>query len=96
MPKKISTRIVHKHDLEVNWLKATSFVPMQGELIIYDIEVDSSGNTLELPAGRTEPYIYERLKIGDGQSLVSALPFSTTNRSEIEAYINEVFLGGEW
>jgi hypothetical protein len=76
--KKLSTRIVHKHDLEANWLKATNFVPLQGELIIYDIEVDADGNTLELPEGRTEPYTYERSKIGDGKTVVSALPFSTT------------------
>ena len=41
MPEKqINTRIIHKHDLEVNWIKATNFVSKKGELIIYDIEVD--------------------------------------------------------
>lgn len=74
--KNIKTRIVHKHDTEANWLKST-FVPMQGEIIIYDIEVDKDGNTLELPEGRTTPYTYERFKIGDGKNLVSSddLPF---------------------
>jgi hypothetical protein len=74
VPRNISTRIIHKHDIEANWLKATGFVPMQGELIIYDIEVDASGNILELPSGRTEPYTYERFKIGDGKTVVSDLP----------------------
>lgn len=80
---KIFTRISQKHDLEVNWLKAENFVPMQGELIIYDIEVDADGNTLKnskgspmLPEGRTKPYTYERFKIGDGIKTITELPFA--------------------
>lgn len=82
--KTIKTRISQKHDLEVNWLKATGFVPMQGELIIYDIEIDAEGNTLTdesgkplLPESRQEPYTHERLKIGDGIRTVANLPFTT-------------------
>lgn len=82
MTRTISTRISQKHDLEINWLKAVHFIPMAGELIIYDLEIDAEGNTLtnsdgslKLPAGRTEPYTYERFKIGDGISTVNALPF---------------------
>ena len=84
MNKSIKTRIQNKHDLEVNWLQA-SFIPLPGELIVYDIEVDSTGNTLTkvvdgqqvllLPAGRTEPFTYERVKIGDGIHTVNELPF---------------------
>ena len=29
-----NTRIQHKHDVEANWLKATTFAPKAGELII--------------------------------------------------------------
>ena len=60
MEKEISGRIVLKHDLEENWLKATTFIPKQGEIIIYDID---------------ENYNYERLKIGNGTDIVSVLPF---------------------
>jgi hypothetical protein len=73
--REIFTRICNKHDLEVNWLNNPSFVPLQGELIIYDCEVDTDGNTLELPSNRAAPYTYERLKIGDGFTLVNDLPF---------------------
>lgn len=74
--KTIKSRIVHKHDLEAHWMRATSFVPLQGELIIYDIEIDADGNTLTLPEGRTTPYDYERFKIGDGITNVNELPFA--------------------
>lgn len=75
MIQTISTRIAHKHDLEVNWLVAVDFVPLQGELIIYDCEVDVDGSILDLPDYRSEPYTYERLKIGDGITAVNSLPF---------------------
>lgn len=63
--KNINSRIVHKHDVESNWNKAIAFIPKQGELIVYD--ADST-------------YSYERLKVGDGVTVVSSLPFvSSTN-----------------
>ena len=60
--RTIKTRIVQKHAVESDWLKAVNFIPKQGELIIYDIDND---------------YNYERIKIGDGTTLVSNLPFLT-------------------
>lgn len=77
--KTIKARIVNKHNTEKNWLEAgeAGFTPKQGELIVYDIEIDQDGNILELPEGRTEPYLYERTKIGDGITKVHELPFST-------------------
>ena len=60
--KHINSRIQHKHDIEANWLKATTFIPKQGELIIYDIDSN---------------FGYERVKIGDGITNVSTLPFIT-------------------
>ena len=57
--KILSTRIIHKHDLEANW-NLISFIPNQGEIIVYDID---------------ENYTYERIKIGDGVTDVKDLPF---------------------
>ena len=57
--KILSTRIIHKHDLEANW-NLISFIPNQGEIIVYDID---------------ENYTYERIKIGDGETDVKDLPF---------------------
>ncbi len=99
--KKIPTRIINKHDIEVNWLRNSNFVPLQGEIIIYDREIDSDGSTSELPSNRTVPYTYERAKIGDGYTAVNNLPFvgesSDLNTSAIEPKdddIPKVFING--
>ena len=34
--KNISSRIINKHDTEINWNKATNFIPKAGEIIVYD------------------------------------------------------------
>ena len=60
--KNISSRIIHKHDIEANWNKATNFIPKAGEIIIYD---------------KDETYDYERFKIGNGITTVTALPFGS-------------------
>lgn len=59
-------RIIHKHDIEENWKKAVNFIPKKGEFIIYDIDNN---------------YDYPRLKIGDGETIVSDLPFINDNKS---------------
>lgn len=80
--KHIQTRVIQKHDLEVNWHRNSSLlVPLKGELIIYDVEVDAEGNVFELPAHRTDPYTYERFKIGDGIHTVIELPFLNIDTS---------------
>ena len=60
--KTINGRIINKHDIEANWLKAENFVPKNGEIIIYDID---------------DSYDYTRIKIGDGTTVVNLLPFVT-------------------
>lgn len=68
--KNIKSRIVHKHDIEAHWNLATNFVPLQGEIIIYDID---------------ENYNYERFKIGDGKTNVNELPFANDGLATEEA-----------
>ena len=63
--KIIKGRLVQKHDTAENWSKATSFVPKQGEVIIYD---------------KDSTHSYERVKVGDGSTLVSSLPFIDDNK----------------
>ena len=60
--KIINTRIINKHAVESDWLKAVNFTPKQGELIVYD---------------KDSTYDYERFKIGDGITNINDLPFAT-------------------
>ncbi len=69
--KTLNTRIINKHALEADWLKATNFIPKQGELIVYD---------------RDANYSYERFKIGDGTTAVNQLPF-TNDLANLGIYI---------
>ena len=57
---EFKTRIIHKNDIEENWNKATTFIPMKGEIIVYNVD---------------ENYDYERIKVGDGLTTVINLPF---------------------
>ena len=65
--QNIKVRHIQKHDTEENWNKAVNFIPKQGEIIIYD--VDSN-------------YSYERMKVGDGTTLVSSLPFIDAQKQD--------------
>ena len=58
MSQTIKRRMTQKVDTTTNWEKATSFVPLKGEFIIYQDEGTA-----------------DRIKIGDGETLVNDLPF---------------------
>ena len=68
--KEIVSRIVHKHDTAANWENAKNFIPMKGEIIVYDIDTTHE---------------HERFKIGDGVTLVNDLPFQV-DISDFEDY----------
>jgi hypothetical protein len=56
----LKTRISHKIDIEENWNKATNFIPLKGEIIIYDVDANNENR---------------RIKIGDGVKNVIDLDF---------------------
>ena len=56
----VKSRVVHKMDTAEHWSKAVGFIPLRGEIIIYDSE------SLNKP---------HRFKIGDGIRAVTDLPF---------------------
>lgn len=60
MDKKFNARVQHKIDTQENWEKATNFIPLKGELIIYDIDANNASR---------------RIKIGDGITPVNDLEF---------------------
>ena len=53
-------RILLKNDSTENWNKATNFIPLLGEVIIYN-DAGEDGEA--------------RIKMGDGTTLVADLPF---------------------
>ena len=73
--RPLKTRIKNKHDIESNWKLATNFVPLNGEIIIYDED---------------DTHIYKRLKIGDGTTNVNSLKFFNANIEERLAAIEDV------
>lgn len=60
--KTINTRVINKHDVEANWNKAVNFVPLKGEIIVYE---------------KDDTHTTARFKIGDGTTKVTELPFSS-------------------
>lgn len=72
--KYLASRIAQKHDIEANWNKVVDFIPMRGEIIVYDIDAN---------------YDYERMKIGDGATTVVNLPFYLADEiNTIKAILN--------
>lgn len=65
MAKQINARIMTKHDVAENWEKATTFVPKEGEIIIYEVD------------GKTTASRVPRLKVGDGSNKINDLKFIT-------------------
>lgn len=79
-------RIQTKHDIAANWAKAINFVPLAGELIIYD-GILENGAYIETP----------KLKVGDGIHKVNDLPFieitssiESANKYKVEEEILEL------
>ena len=71
MSGTISTRIQLKRDTTQHWNEALGFIPLEGEIIIYNDyntvqkEVDGVIQNITVPA----------IKIGDGMAFVQDLPF---------------------
>lgn len=78
--KTIKTRIMHKHDIEENWLKAENFIPLEGEIIIYDIDGNNSS---------------PRIKIGDGENYISNLEFFSSGNEIISTETIDEICGTE-
>ena len=58
--RNITCTLISRHDSETNWVLAKDFIPRQGEIVIYDAD---------------QLHNYERIKVGDGKTVVGDLPF---------------------
>lgn len=79
--KTVKTRIVNKHDVETNWAKAVNFIPKKGEIIVYDED---------------DTHTCPRFKVGDGKTVVSALPFTTDVLGKTVFESDEFSAGAEY
>lgn len=70
---KLKARVVQKHATESEW-NSSELIPFQGEIVVYDID---------------ENYRYERMKIGDGVTLVKDLPFSSGSSQSVQPDWNQ-------
>lgn len=62
--RNLKSRIIHLHDTEANWNLKTDFIPKIGEFVVYDKDTN---------------FDYERVKIGDGTTILQNLPFILEN-----------------
>lgn len=83
--QEFKTRIKSKHDTTANWNNAVGFIPLSGEVIIYDdyktITVEENGQTVikNVPG----------IKIGSGNAYVQDLAFVDDElRDKLLAHIN--------
>ena len=79
-----NTRIQHKRDTGYNWSKATNFIPLSGELIIYTPDTNRDDTTY------TDYCDYYRFKLGDGTTKVNDLPFHIYSAAEIDEIISKI------
>ena len=75
--KTLNTRMQQKHDTQDNWEKALNFIPMAGEIIVYDADANHST---------------PRIRIGDGTTKINELPFtvSAIADSEIDSICGQI------
>ena len=83
-------RIKQKHDTTANWNNAVGFIPLQGEIIIYDdyetveYTVEENGQTV------TKTKYIPGIKIGTGNGYVQDLAFVGSElRDLIMSHIND-------
>jgi hypothetical protein len=83
--KTVKTRIQHKHDIQANWEQAVNFVPLAGELIIYDDHYFDDDDNKVVVADAV------KYKIGDGVTPINDLPFAGSSKALINSDLDSDF-----
>ena len=84
-----NTRITLKHDTTAHWNNAIGFVPMAGEVIIYDDYQTKTWQVEEYGELVTKTENIPGIKIGDGLAYVQDLPFVDKDlREKLMTHIN--------
>ena len=78
-------RIKLKRDTTVNWNNARGFIPLEGELIVYN----DYATIRKIVNGNEQDVVVPAIKIGDGRAYVQDLPFVNDElRDQILNHIN--------
>lgn len=83
MSATVNTRIQIKHDTTENWNNARGFIPLPGEIIVYDdyevktYEVEEYGETV------TKTAYIPNIKVGTGNAYVQDLAFVDDSTKDI-------------
>lgn len=93
MADTILSRIKLKHDTTENWNKARGFIPMPGEVIIYDDYQVKTWTVEEYGETVTKTANIPGIKIGTGNSYVQDLAFIDDElRDKLMTHINNADL----
>lgn len=87
----VDARIRLKRDTTANWNNARGFIPMAGEVIIYDDYQKKTWQVEEYGEIVTKTENIPGIKIGDGQAYVQDLPFIDKDlRERLMNHINNI------
>lgn len=75
MSATVNTRLKIKHDTTENWNNATGFIPLPGELIVYDDYETKTFQTEEYGEMVTKTVNIPNVKVGTGNAYVQDLAF---------------------
>ena len=85
----VDARIKSKHDTTENWNNASGFIPLAGEIIIYDDYQEVTYTVIEDGAEVTKTKKIPGVKIGTGNAYVQDLAFIDEElRNRILEHIN--------
>jgi len=77
--KTISTKIQQNRNFQSVWETTKSdYVPLEGELIVFEAEKTLDGTILDNSVTGREHYTFPRIKVGDGVTNVMDLPFASS------------------
>ena len=83
MSATVNTRLKIKHDTTENWNNATGFIPLPGELIVYDDYETKTYQVEEYGEMVTKTVNIPNVKVGTGNAYVQDLMFIGDDIREI-------------
>lgn len=83
MSSTVNTRIQIKHDTTENWNNAIGFIPLPGEVIVYDDYETKTYTVEEYGEIVTKTALIPNIKIGTGNAYVQDLAFVDEKTKDI-------------